>query len=361
MFPGLRKRSWKRWTRMDYLPAVKRAGRPGLNPSLLCHTFGSLMIQDGKRPSEVARLMGIERSDAIARYWYVLDETPASPRPATSTEQIRAARAAGEAAAQGNTRALIDLSRLMRALVRPAGSELGWAEALGVRALSVETVERIRSRLLSAENLEEATFVSVMAYAGVNQSEARQLKWREVKDGYLELEGISDGCGSEGARRLRQRTVPLFDPLANDLAEWHRSCGSPERGWVFPGMRKGNWQEWVLGDYRRAAKQAGAENTRPHYLSHTFCGLLIDEQVPLEEVARQMALTPKETLIQYGHLFEEAHVEERAKVSASIRITAARRTAEASERSFLGRMLRKLRSAPGGEMPAGPLPERDAA
>jgi integrase len=142
---------------------------------------------------------------------------------------------------------------------------------------------------------------------------------------------------------LRERSIGLLEPLAEDLAEWRAACGSPDRGWVFPHLRKRKWLEWVHGDYRRAARPAGRGRAQPFALRHTFCALLIGQGAGLDDVARQMALSRHETIAQYAHLFEEASVEHQQPVSASVRIREARgvigRKGRLDLRRFLGRPL----------------------
>jgi integrase len=346
---------------MGYLPAVREAGAPDLSPSSLCDAFGALLIKNGVSPSEVGKRMGLERSDVIARYWCLMDETPARPESADASGQILEARTACEARPRSRFFRMGALSRALADLRVPADRRVAWEDSLGVRPLSAETVEMIRARLLGSGRHEEATFVSVMAYAGVRQAEALALKWREVADGKLEIRSSIITSGSEAARRLRERSVPLLEPLAEDLAEWHAACGSPDRGWVFGGLRKRKWQEWVQGEFREAAKPAGEGRTRPHFLRHTFGALLIDEGTSLEEISRQMALSEHEALAQYAHLFEEASVEGRARVSASARIRQARAAANA-RRFGLGRILGRMRrSSVAGKMTASPPPQRGPA
>ena len=98
---------------------------------------------------------------------------------------------------------------------------------------------------------EGALLVSVMAYAGLSQQEAIPLKWRQIENGVIEIEPRARHCGSEAAEMLRTRSVSMSETLAEDLEEWRVDCGSPELGWVFPNLRKRDWQNWEQSEYDR--------------------------------------------------------------------------------------------------------------
>jgi alginate O-acetyltransferase complex protein AlgJ len=323
VFPRLRRRDWQQWTNKIYRPALRRAGRAGPGPGALCDTFATLLIADGRSPSEVARLVGIERADVFDRYWYKLEETLPGGDESQASDRIKAVRVALEADTHtAFSRAGGMLSRLRSALTAPGGP--GWErlaeDSLGVRPLSVDTVESIRARMLARGDHEAATFVSVMAYAGLAQDEALRLKWREVGDSALAIE--PPPASAKVANGLCERSVPLLDPAADDLKEWRAACGSPELGWVFPNLRRRSWQEWIHDVYGPAARSAPGDRRRPYHLRHTFASLMIEEGVELGELARQMALSGQEVAVRYGQLFEEPAPKQ--VLSSSARIRAAR-------------------------------------
>jgi integrase len=199
-----------------------------------------------------------------------------------------------------------------------------------------------------------------MAYAGLSQQETLPLKWRQLKNGGLEIGLAHVAPDSEAVKILRERFVPLLESLAEDLEEWRVVCGSPELGLIFPSLRKRDWQDWVCGQYHNAAKPAGRGRRRPWYLAHTFSSLLIGEGRSMDEVARQTGLSREEVVTQYAHLFEEARVQ--GPVSAPARIRDARE-ALGSRRGFgFPRMLERLRRSPSArDIHAMPRPRAHAA
>ncbi len=134
--------------------------------------------------------------------------------------------------------------------------------ARSVRPLPPETVERLRTRLLEADRLRDATLVSVPAYAGVRPGEALALAWEHVGDRVLLVER-SDADGRLATTKTGQaRSVSLVAPLAADLAEWRLACGRPEdRALVFPNRHgdpwaESDWRNWRKRIYVPAAKLA---------------------------------------------------------------------------------------------------------
>jgi hypothetical protein len=148
----------------------------------------------------------------------------------------------------------------------------------------------------------------------------------------------------------------MIQALADDLEEWRVECGSPELGWVFPNLRRLNWQAWKRSEYDRATKHTGRGLQRPYYLCHTFASLLIEEGRTLEEVMQQTGLTREEVIAEYGHIFENAAV--RTPVPADTRIRDARASLGGERVSGT----RVPRSGVARQLPPAPAqsPERSA-
>lgn len=321
VFPNLRRRDWEKWMRRVYLPATGKRGefRPG--PELLSRTFVALLIRGGASPSEVARQMGNTRSEIANGFYYLWDQRPLTAPPEDISGLIRESRAASMARERSVKHRVLALTRSWRVRRLPKGP--GW-DSLPKESviLPPETVERIRARLIASGQHEAATFVSVMAYAGLRQGEATGLKWRQIEDSNLVIEAVPIGHASDDEWKLRERSISLAEPLAEDLAKWRAESGNPERGYVFPDLRQLDWQEWVSSTYSRAAKHAAKTARRPAVLYHTFVALLIAEGAFLEDVARQAGLSKQDTIGQYSRLFEDARAD--TPVSAAEQIRAAR-------------------------------------
>jgi integrase len=194
--------------------------------------------------------------------------------------------------------------------------------------LAPETVEAVRDWMLRRRLVRDATFVSVLAYAGLRPGEALALTWAQVRERTLLVEGAVSLGTIEGTKTGRRRTVPLLGPLAQDLAEWCLHAGRPDsEALVFPGHDGGPWtltayQNWRRRIYTPAARAVGVEHPRPYDLRHSFVSLLIAEGHNVVEVARQAGHSPKMALDTYAHVFGEFDPAER--VSAADRIRKAR-------------------------------------
>jgi integrase len=181
-----------------------------------------------------------------------------------------------------------------------------------VRPLAPETVEHMRARL----GHRDATLVSLLAYAGLRPGEALALKWSGVRARTLLV---------HATKTHTTRTVRLLAPLASDLAEWGLACGRPPgTALIFPRPEGGAWRDhdfrnWRKRAFRPAAVAAGVGRARPYDLRHSFVSLLIQEGMPIVEVARQAGHSPEECLRTYAHVFEEFDPAERVPAEAAIR------------------------------------------
>lgn len=121
-----------------------------------------------------------------------------------------------------------------------------------------------------------------------------------------------------------QRTVPLPPDLVGLLRRYREHaapvqqpcCGIEHRGGrcesdlVFRGPRgaaiKSN--DWGRGHFKRAAALAGIEGRiRPHDMRHTYASWLIQEGLPLPELARVMGHSDWEVTRRYAHLSDAGY------------------------------------------------------
>ena len=227
VFTGMRERNWDGWIRRDYRAAIRKAGQDFLGPGTLLSGYAALLIQDGTPPSEVARLMGITRDEVASRYWYLLQEVVPNQQVTPAAERIREVRQQIGGRSYHGVPGAATISRLRHQFIAYRGPRSTWEDSLGVRPLSPEAVEKIRARLLARGQKEGALLVSVMAYGGLIQQEAIPLKWRQIKNGAIEIGLDHVTPGSEASELLHERYVPMIETLADDLEEWRVECGSP--------------------------------------------------------------------------------------------------------------------------------------
>jgi integrase len=191
-----------------------------------------------------------------------------------------------------------------------------------VLCLAPARVELIRSHLLGSGERGDATFVSVLAYAGPRPAEALSLRWEDLGDRTLRVHA------TKTARRTR--TVRLLAPLRQDLHEWRMAAGVPgSRELIFPNHSDQQWADHDYRNWRRrtfqpAAAACGLPDLVPYDLRHSFASLLIHEGCSVVEVADQLGHSPQMTLSTYAHVMSELDGAER--VSAEDQIRAARET-----------------------------------
>ena len=180
--------------------------------------------------------------------------------------------------------------------------------------LAPETIEAIRRYLLEHGHRDGATLVSLLGYAGLRPEEALALQWRHVRERTLLVEqAVSDGELKGQKTNRPPRTVDLFAPLKQDLAEWRLASGRPEpHAFLFPGAtperpwRDHDYRNWRKRHFRAAATAAGVPNARPYDLRHSFASLMLHEgRVGIVDLASQLGHSPTMTLNTYGHVIAE--------------------------------------------------------
>lgn len=205
---------------------------------------------------------------------------------------------------------------------------------------SAAAVEEMRASLRAQKRLRDATLISLLAYAGLRPGEALALEWRHVRERTILVEQAVALGEVKETKTGQTRTVRLLPPLASDLNEWRLASRRPgPKLLVFPGPEGTAWTDTSYRNWRRrifapAAKAAGLDASRPYFLRHLFCSLLLAEGASVVEVARQAGHSPAMTLSTYGHVIEELEGAERRSAEAVVR--AAREAAAPARRAHRG-------------------------
>jgi integrase len=164
-----------------------------------------------------------------------------------------------------------------------------------------------------------AALVSVLAYAGLRPQEARELVWRDVREGTLI---------ASAPKTRRRRSVRLLDGLAADLREWRMASGRPgDEAPVFPGrdgatMTADAFSTWRRTEWREALGAAGVAPAVPYVLRHSFASFLAHEGRSLVYIARQLGHSVAVCGETYQHVLDE--LEHAPRLGAEDAIRAAR-------------------------------------
>jgi len=198
------------------------------------------------------------------------------------------------------------------------------------RHYSPAAVEWIRARMLAEGRLQDATLVSVLAYAGLRPVELQWLRWRHVGERALRAPTRPPGKDVPAApRHWPSREIRLLEPLRQDLSHW-RSASDPGREGelVFPSpfsggpWAKGEWQRWADERYLPLVEELGLEPTGPGGLQHTFAALSIHAGATAPELAAELGEDPHRTLA--GHAYGIEHAARAGHVPAGPAIDRAR-------------------------------------
>jgi hypothetical protein len=189
-------------------------------------------------------------------------------------------------------------------------------------------VEDIRSRMLAAGTLRDATVVSLMAYAALSPADAMALRWRDIHDGFIELRAKGD----EG----RTRRVPLWDVVAADLERWRSAAGAhaadddpvfahPDTEW---GIR--DWGDWRAQCYAPVMNAVGLRRLRPWSLHNTYVHLRLAEGADAAQVTAETGVATSPLAVTRARA---AVARDASPISADDLIHAARAAAEMPESS----------------------------
>jgi integrase len=217
------------------------------------------------------------------------------------------------------------------------------------KAPSVETVERLRAKLLSQGRLRDATIISVLAYAGLQPGEVVGLRWRDVSPDHIDVMAPTRPWRMERIPRLgpllrryrlwraRKRTVPLIEHLAEDLECWRRSFDQPvePRDFVFPSPSgthwpPGSWRAWREDVWDPLAAEAGLADRSPYDCRHVIATLMINAGASPKSVATVLGTTAGRVGLDYGTYLYFAKKGPPAPVAEQVALARRRTSAFAS-------------------------------
>ncbi len=208
------------------------------------------------------------------------------------------------------------------------------ARARVVRPLPPTEVEAMRAHLLKTDRRQDATLVTVLAYAGLRPGEAIGLRWHDVGERTLLVERSVAFGQLKSTKTNSIRSVRLLEPLKHDLATWRAQTDrSDPTDLIFPSPDGSPWNEdrarnWRHRAFAEAAAHAGTPKARPYDLRHSYISLLIQQGATVVEVARQAGHAPTMTLSTYAHLFDEQDGDDRRSAEEQIRDARQRHSGE---------------------------------
>lgn len=179
---------------------------------------------------------------------------------------------------------------------------------------SPAAVEWIRARMLADGRPEDATLVSVMAYAGLRPVEVQWLRWRHVGARSLQVPTQPLGrTGPSAPRHWPTRRVRLLEPLAQDLEAWRAAAGPARDGeLIFPSpftggpWAEGEWQRWIGERYLPLVEELGLEPDGVGGLQHTFAALAIHAGASAAVLAAELGDDTPHTSALHAYSIEHA-------------------------------------------------------
>ena len=145
---------------------------------------------------------------------------------------------------------------------------------------------------------EAADFVEFLAYSGMRQAEAHQVRWRDIN---FDLGTVLVTGGEHGTKNYEARTIPLFGPLRrllSSIQKRKRSLNKDERIFAI-------WDARL--QLMRACERLGFPRFGHHTMRHFFCSNAIEAGCDFKVIAEWLGHKDGGVLvaITYGHLRSE--------------------------------------------------------
>lgn len=172
-------------------------------------------------------------------------------------------------------------------------------------------IEKIRRNLIDRQRHRDATFVSVLAYAGLRPGEARGLEWRHIRKNTILVEQSFSKEDVKSTKTGKSRSVMLLAALRYDLEWWRAYCGDPTEGFVFQGPTPGEpwaqeaYKSWNRKGFLVALNAAGISEGRPYDMRHSFASLLLHSGRSVVDAAAQLGHSPTMNLTTYAHVIND--------------------------------------------------------
>lgn len=152
--------------------------------------------------------------------------------------------------------------------------------------------EEINAILAAAPSAEYRKFWALMAFAGLRYFEARDLRWKDIKDGKITLIGKGD----------KLATIPLSERLKAEIG----AAEDDEATIIEPGTFANNTSS--IRALRKAVVTAGLDTNgaNNHKFRHSFISNLIRSGVnvkAVQQLARHESIDI--TLNTYSHLLQD--------------------------------------------------------
>lgn len=178
------------------------------------------------------------------------------------------------------------------------------------RALNTHELAALITEL---PDLRSKTLVRFLADTGLRPGEARALRWRDVRAGYIVVDKAVSEDTIGPTKNHQKRSVVLRDPARKALLEWKMSLGTPNPEDFLFGGRRNRKQVWTDNGYRLwfkqvfkpATERAGIVGIRVYDLRHTFVSHLIADGKDIYWIAKQAGHAAEMALSTYGHLIYE--------------------------------------------------------
>jgi len=191
-----------------------------------------------------------------------------------------------------------------------------------IKKLSVETQEM---RFLTRQEMDKILEIAQRDYSdfypllltscatGMRRGETLGLTWDNVN--FLERKiyvrkSLYKGQLITPKTKTSIRCIDIPEKLARVLKEWKLACPKGELNLVFPSSTGGfmDADNMIKRRFNPVLRKAGIDTIRWHDLRHTYCSILIEQNLPVKYIQRQLGHSSIQvSMDRYGHLMPEVH------------------------------------------------------
>jgi integrase len=184
------------------------------------------------------------------------------------------------------------------------------------RRLTPDELKRLFKALDVAINQQAGLAIKLLLLTGMRKGECLKIQWKDVdfKQGLIKLVSSTTKANKGRDVVLNPSAIEILRAL-----EERRVAGNP---YVFPGRKEGESLTCVRNTFRQCKEIAGIEDFRLHDTRHTFCSILVAENVSpavIQELLGHQSLAMTQ---RYIHLQPENLREASKRVSEQMRSAA---------------------------------------
>ena len=178
-----------------------------------------------------------------------------------------------------------------------------------VAPLSQDEQLRLLAAVEQSQNYRDLAIIQLLLATGLRVGELCELRWADL---YLETEPGHLLVRTGKIKQVRKLVLP--PDVCAALRDLGDQGQADSQATVFVGQRGNMTARGVQDVVRKYALRAGLRNLSPHILRHTYMRRLMEQDVPLPQIAAWMGASAQMLLSSYATAIDEGRLMPRLPV-----------------------------------------------